>query len=353
VSVSSTISYAESFGPEAVRPGEAALRGSSRVVPGYWGVRPVRHQPGTPIIPKSSVRRASHPKGCGDLRKAELGSRCIRTRDKDTREAVVERAVGQYAGPASNRTIRRSTASEPSGSTPGPSRPNHPPKRRERAVGQYTGPDSNRTLRRSATSEPSSEPSGNTPGPSRCEPSAEAPRASRRASRRAIRRARLESNHPPKHRERAVGQAAAPFSNRPPKRYTQAVGQPPGMRRTTYNPSSEPLPRNHQAIRRASRCRGNTDEPSRKPPGSRRASAVHQAIRRASRCRGAAYDPVLEPQPAGAADIEPNPLDYFVVNPLRMGDLGKDGREGYYSRIIIKRRRRPRAPHLLHNYRET
>ena len=59
-----------------------------------WGVRPVRHQLGTPIIPKSSVRRASHPKGCDDLRKAELGSRCIRTRDKDTREAVVERAVG-------------------------------------------------------------------------------------------------------------------------------------------------------------------------------------------------------------------------------------------------------------------
>ena len=122
MSVSSTISYAESFGPEAVRPGEAALRGSSRVVPGYWGVRPVRHQPGTPIIPKSSVRRASHPKGCGDLRKAELGSRCIRTRDKDTREAVVERAVGQYAGPASNRTIRRSTVSEPSGKLPRPSR---------------------------------------------------------------------------------------------------------------------------------------------------------------------------------------------------------------------------------------
>jgi len=99
MSVSSTISYAESLGPEAVRPGEAALRGSSRVVPGYWGVLPVRHQLGTPIITKSSVRRASHPKGCDDLRKADLGRCCIRTRDKDTREAVVERAVGQDAGP--------------------------------------------------------------------------------------------------------------------------------------------------------------------------------------------------------------------------------------------------------------
>ena len=96
--VSSTISYAESFGPETVRPGEAALRGSSRVVSGYWGVRPVQHQPGIPIIPKYSVRRASHPKSCDDLRKAELGSRCIGTRDKDIREAVVERAVGQDAG---------------------------------------------------------------------------------------------------------------------------------------------------------------------------------------------------------------------------------------------------------------
>ena len=118
MSISSTISYAESFGPEAVRPGEAALRGSSRVVPGYWGVRPVRHQPGTAIIPKSSVRRASHPGGCDDLRKAELGSRWIRTRDKDTREAVVERAIGQVAGPDSN----------------------HPPKRHEQAFGQDAWP---------------------------------------------------------------------------------------------------------------------------------------------------------------------------------------------------------------------
>ena len=76
VSVSPTISYAEYFRPETVLLGEATLRGSSRVVPRYWGVRPVQHQPGTPIIPKSSVRRASHPKGCDDLRKAELSSHC-------------------------------------------------------------------------------------------------------------------------------------------------------------------------------------------------------------------------------------------------------------------------------------
>jgi len=132
---------------------------------------------------------------------------------------------------------------EPSGKTPGPSRiassaeaprasrrarrrarleSHPPPKRRERAVGQDAGPVSNRILRRSAASEPS----GKTPGPSRIESSAEAPRASRRARRRA----RLESNPPPKRRERAVGQDAGPASNHPPKRYTS-------------DPSSKPLPR--------------------------------------------------------------------------------------------------------------
>jgi len=248
------------------------LRGSSRVVPGYWGVRPVRHQLGTPIIPKSSVRRASHPKGCDDLRKAELGSRCIRTRDKDTREAVVERAVGQAAGPVSNRN----DIHQPSGTPPGLRRTIRRsadlPKRHERAVGQAAGPVSNgndirkpsgtppgmrRTIRRSAASELS----GKTPGPSRSEPSAEAPQASRRARRRA----RLDPNHPP-------------------KRYTsEPSGKPPGPSRSMRR----------RASRRAHR-------------------AVHRAIRRASCCRGAACDPALKPQPAGPADIEPNPLDYSL-----------------------------------------
>jgi len=186
VSVSSTISYAESLGPEAVRPGEAALRGSSRVVPGYWGVRPVRHQLGTPIIPKSSVRRASHPKGCDDLRKAELGSRCIRTRDKDTREAVVERAVGHDAGPVSNRTIRRSA---------------DPPKRHERAVGQDAGPVSNR----------------NPPKRHERAVGQDAGPVSIRIIRRSVRR----SDH--------YAEASDDLTITP-KRYAQAVGQPPGMR---------------------------------------------------------------------------------------------------------------------------
>ena len=98
---------------------------------------------------------------------------------------------------------------------------NHPPKRRERAVGQYAGPVSIRTIHRSDTSEPA--------GPSR----AEAIRASRQASRRArleaepsaeaiyasrlaSRRARLEScaatraaTHTAPSTERSVEQAIA------------------------------------------------------------------------------------------------------------------------------------------------
>ena len=129
-----------------------------------------------------------------------------------------ERAVGQYDGPVSihpyaeaprasrrgvrrarlDRTTSRSAASEPSGSTPGPSRPNHPPKRRERAVGQYAGPVS-------------------------FQRSAEAPRASRRASRRA----RLEPNHTPKQYERAAGPVSSRSDIRRPS------GTPPGMSQPT------------------------------------------------------------------------------------------------------------------------
>jgi len=74
------------------------------------------------------------------------------------------------------------------GKTPGPSRPNHPPKRRERAIGQDAGPVSNRILRRSATSEPS----GKTPGPPRT-----IRRSDTRVSRLASRRAHLEPHAPP------------------------------------------------------------------------------------------------------------------------------------------------------------
>ena len=158
---------------------------------------------------------------------------------------------------------------EPPGKTPGPSRPNHPPKLRERDVGQDAGPVSNQILCRSATSEPS----GKTPGPSRIESSAEAPRASRRARRRA----RLESNPPPKRHERAVGQDTGPVSNGILRRSaaSEPSGKTPGPPRTI--------------------CRSDT-----------------RAIRRASHCRGAAYDPALKPQLAGAADTELNPLDYSL-----------------------------------------
>jgi len=174
----------------------------------------------------------------------------------------------QYAGPVLIRTIRRSAASEPSGSTPGPSRPNDSPKAtHDRAAGpvsiqtilrsvmQAIGqpPGKRRTIRRSDTRKPSGTPpgirpsvhrsdtselSGKPPGPPRTETIC--------ASRRASRQARLK----PKRYAPAVGHAAEHESNRMPRR----------------------------ASRRSHR-------------------AVHRAIRRASRCRGAAYDPALKPPP--------------------------------------------------------
>ena len=47
------------------------------------------------------------------------------------------------------------------------------------------------------------------------------------------------------------------------------------------------------------------------PPRTFRRSDT-RAIRPAGRFRGAAYDLALKPQPAGAADTEPNPLDYSL-----------------------------------------
>ena len=109
-----------------------------------------------------------------------------------------------------SRRARRRVCVEPSAeaprasTTPGPSR---------------IEPSAEAQIRRSDTSEPSGKP----PGPSRIEtiyasrracrrvcvePSAEAPRASRRARRQAC----LDPNHPPKRRERAVGQHAGPVS---------------------------------------------------------------------------------------------------------------------------------------------
>jgi len=65
------------------------------------------------------------------------------------------------------------------------------PDRYEQAAGQYAGPVSNRTIRRSDTSEPPGRP----PGPSRSEPSAEAIYASRLASRRACVEPSAEARH--------------------------------------------------------------------------------------------------------------------------------------------------------------
>ena len=133
---------------------------------------------------------------------------------------------------------RRSATSEPPGKPPGPSRPNHPPKRRERAVGQYAGPVS-------------------------FQRSAEAPRASRRASRRA----RLEPNHTPKQYERAAGPVSSRSDIRRPS------GTPPGMRQPT-------------AV--ATRCAST-------PPSARASGLFHYRT---------------------------EPLRLFAVNPQTVGELG-------------------------------
>ena len=84
------------------------------------------------------------------------------------------------AGPVSNRNEIR----KPPGTPPGLCRTN----RRERAVGQYAGPVSIRTIRRGDLRKPSGSRRASV------EPSAEATRASRRAA------AGHASNHPPKRR---------------------------------------------------------------------------------------------------------------------------------------------------------
>jgi len=195
-------------------------------------------------------------------RRREPRRQVVRRASRTIRRSA-ERAVGQYAGPASiqtfrrsdirrtgpirasrravrrarlDRTIRRSDTSEPSAVRRAHLDPRHPPKRRERAVGQYAGPVSTERFAESNT--------------------------------RAIRRARLESNHPPKRRERAVGQYARPVSIRTIRRSA------------TSEPSSKPLPR--------------------------------------SRVRSGA-----QAAASGRRRYRTEPLRLFAVNPLTVGDLGR------------------------------
>ena len=127
--------------------------------------------------------------------------------------------------------------------------PTHPPKRYERAARPVSS--------RSDTSEPS----GSTPGPSR-------------------------PNHPLKRHERAVGQAAGPASNRNDMR--QLSGKPPGPPRTetTCAQPSGTLPSTSRTACAAARAAAHTV-----PPPS---------------------DPSCKSLPVGAADTEPNPLDYSL-----------------------------------------
>jgi len=187
--------------------------------------------------------------------------------------------------------------------------PNDPPKRHERAVGQYAGPVS-------------------------IEPSAEAPRASRRARRRA----RLESNPPPKHRERAIGQDAGPVSNQilPQSAASEPTGKTPGPSRIE---SSAEAPRVSRRARRQARLEPSADAIHERSI-VQAVAAEPRTIRRSSRSRRAPPIPNRTPQ-------------IIRCESPNGGRAWKQGHWGSYSCIIIERRRRPRAPHLLRDYRET
>jgi len=171
-------------------------------------------------------------------------------RASQTIRRSAERAVGQYAGPASIQTLRRSDICRT-----GPIRASGRAVRRAR-LNPNLSPKRylpNRT--------DTSEPSGSTQGPSRSAPSAEAPRVSRRA----VRRARLDRTI---RRKQHTGEPPGPSRpNDPAKRYERAVGSTPGPsgsepsavaprasrwagRRACVEPSAEAL----HASRRA-RCR--------------------------------------------------------------------------------------------------
>lgn len=105
-----------------------------------------------------------------------LGKTLGLSRSKPSTEAIYEGAVGQVAGPDSAYLLKcqtifsRSCTSEPLGKTSDLSQPDLALKRPNRAIGQQAGPVSNRTTCQSVASELS----GSTPGPPRIEPSAKA-----------------------------------------------------------------------------------------------------------------------------------------------------------------------------------
>jgi len=181
------------------------------------------------------------------------------------------------------------------GKTLGPSRPIHPLKRCERAIGQDAEP---------------------------------------------------ASNHPPKRRERAVRQDARPVSNRILHRSaaSELSGKTPGPDRT--------IRRSDTRASHLASCRARLEPHA--PP--------RELPRTPSR---PPHDPSTKPLPwsrvrsgaqaaaGGRRRYRTELLRLFAVNPLMGGELGRIVMGGSYSYIIIEHQRRPRAPHLLRDYRET
>jgi len=148
---------------------------------------------------------------------------------------------------------------------------------------------------------PLREPSGKSSSPRR---SAKATRTIRRASRQpAAERAPNEPPYKPfgsrrayvkrstEYAAEAVGQVAGQVRNPPPKRYPRAAGQPRG---NPYERSVGGDAGRSNTIRR---------DPS---PRSRARSGAQAAAER-----------------WGESNIEPNPLEYFAVNPLTVGVIEK------------------------------
>ena len=161
------------------------------------------------------------------------------------------------------------------------------------------------------------------PGPSQSERSAEAPRASRRASSRVMRRARVASNPPP-------------------KRYmSEPSGKPSGPPRTIRRSET-------RASRLASRwARLKPHAPPREPPRHPPRNPLSKPLPR-SRVRSGA-----QAAARGCRRYRTEPLRLLLCESLNGGRTWKEGHWGSYSCIIIERRRRPRAPHLLRDCRET
>jgi len=150
--------------------------------------------------------------------------------------------------------------------------------------------------------------------------SAEAPRASSRARRRA----RLDPNHPPKRRERAVGPDAGPVSIRSSAEASRASRR--ARRQPVSIRSSAEAPRVSRRARRRTRLDPTVTpkryaQAVRQPPDMRRTEPLRQSV---------TGNPLRKPlgelpsaRAGGRFQYRTEPLRLFTVNPLTVGEFGR------------------------------